>query len=59
MRVHKTLGRCSKRHAQVVEFADGDMPAGVCRYVDKKRGDLLCGEPLIEWALKGAKESKG
>lgn len=59
--IRKTLGRCSRRHAQVVEYEDATLPVGVCRYVDVKRpGSEPCGEPLIEWALRtGApKESR-
>jgi hypothetical protein len=51
----KTLGRCTRRHAQVVEYEDGTMPAGVCKYVPLgKPGAVPCGEQLIEWALKAA-----
>lgn len=40
----KALGRCKRKHGQVVEYPEGTVPAGVCA----KCG----GEPLIEWAVK-------
>jgi hypothetical protein len=56
--VVKTLGRCVRRHAQVVEYVDDTLPSGVCKYVPKDRDaskvTVPCGEPLVEWALKSA-----
>ena len=49
--MRKTLGRCSRRHAQVVEYDDSAVPSGVCARTDKD--GKPCGEPLIEWALRG------
>lgn len=42
--MQKALGRCARRHANVVEYPSGEMPAGTCK----------CGEALIEWAMKAS-----
>lgn len=49
-----TLGRCARRHVQLVEFDSRavTLPAAVCKWVPVSHvGDPPCGLPLIEWAL--------
>jgi hypothetical protein len=58
----KTLGRCARRHVQVVEFDSRvvEMPAVECKWVPAAdMGAPPCGLPLIEWALRVAGSAKG
>lgn len=51
----RALGRCARKHAQVVEYVDGALPTGACAKQDKD--GKPCGELIVEWALKPAKEN--
>jgi hypothetical protein len=53
----KTLGRCARRHTQVVEYDDAALPSGTCKAMDKQTGQQ-CAEPLIEWALNHGAPAK-
>jgi hypothetical protein len=52
----KTLGRCPDRHVNIVSLDDLQAP---CKR-RKGKGEVndepvLCGKPMVEWALNGTK----
>jgi hypothetical protein len=59
-RMDKTLGRCARKHSNIVVYVVGTLPSGTCgsRAKDKSGQPVgePCGETLIEWALKAPKD---